>query len=126
MPALFNIGRCFIMVKIKSGKNELELKFGLGELNAIDKELGYEVRDINLGEGLETLLPKLQTGNVLAIAKIIKACTKGQKGRPKNEDELESVLNEIIEEYGSFKTFGKVLIEELGNKPLTQDLVKAK
>ena len=35
------------MVKIKSGKNELELKFGLGELNAIDKELGYEVRDIN-------------------------------------------------------------------------------
>lgn len=114
------------MVKIKNGKNELELKFGLGELNAIDKELGYEVRDINLGEGLETLLPKLQTGNVLAIAKIIKACTKGQKGSPKNEDELESVLNEIIEEYGSFKTFGKVLIEELGNKPLTQDLVKAK
>ena len=54
------------------------MKFGLGELNAIDKELGYEVRDINLGEGLETLLPK-QTGNVLAIAKIIKACTKGQK-----------------------------------------------
>lgn len=114
------------MITIKNGQNELELKFGLGELNAIDKELGYEVRGINLGEGLETLLPKLQTGNVLALSKIIKACTKGQKGRPKNDEELEKVLNGIFNEYGSFRAFGKVLIEELGNKPLTQDLVKTR
>ena len=114
------------MITINNGKHELELKFGLGELNAIDKELGYEVREINLGEGLEQLIPKLQSGNVLAIAKIIKATTKGQAGRPKNEDELEHILEHLIAEYGSFKKFGKLVIEELGNKPLTQDLVKNK
>ncbi|HDE0724196.1 TPA: tail assembly chaperone [Staphylococcus aureus] len=113
------------MVTIKNGKYDLELKFGLGELNAIDRALGYEVREINLGEGLETLLPKLQSGNVLAIAKIIKACTRGQKGHPRKE-ELEHILTGVVETYGSFKAFGKVLIEELGNKPLTQDLVKMK
>ncbi|HDJ2655846.1 TPA: phage tail protein [Staphylococcus aureus] len=114
------------MVTIKNGKYDLELKFGLGELNAIDRALGYEVREINLGEGLETLLPKLQSGNVLAIAKIIKACTRGQKGHPRKEEELEHILTGVVETYGSFQAFGKVLIEELGNKPLTQDLVKMK
>ena len=39
------------MITVKNDKYELELKFGLGELNAIDKALGYEVREINLGEG---------------------------------------------------------------------------
>ena len=111
------------MLTIKNGDKEIELKFGLGQLNAIDKELGLEIQEVSLGEGLEMLIPKLKSGNIIGIAKMIKAITRTDKNRPKNEEELELVLESIIEEHGSLKTFGQLVIDELGNRLLTQGLV---
>ena len=88
------------MITIKNGKKELEMHFGLGQLDAIDKALGFTVQDrINLGEGLEMLVPKLESGNLIAMSKIVKATTRNQKNAPKNDEELEEVerlLKELI------------------------------
>lgn len=111
------------MITIKNGDKDIELKFGLGQLNAIDKELGLEIQEVSLGEGLEMLIPKLKSGNIIGIAKMITAITRNDKNRPKNEDELESILEGIIKEHGSLKAFGRLVIDELGNKLLTRDLV---
>jgi len=111
------------MLTINVDEKVLELKFGLGELNAIDKALGLEVEKINLGEGFEMLVPKLQTANPLALAKIIPALTLGQHGRPKTEEEVVRVLEAVKEQYGSFQTFCEAVLEEMKNHFLTQDLV---
>jgi len=111
------------MITIKNGDKDIELKFGLGQLNAIDKELGLEIQEVSLGEGLEMLIPKLKSGNIIGIAKMITAITRSDKNRPKNEEELESILEGIIKEHGSLKGFGQLVINELGNKLLTRDLV---
>ncbi|EGQ4311742.1 TPA: phage tail protein [Staphylococcus pseudintermedius] len=111
------------MLTVNFNQTELEIHFGLGELTEIDKELGFDVRDVKLGEGLEMLVPKLQTGNPIAISKIVLATTRKQKGAPKNESDLEALLENIHNEYGTFKKFGEVVIEEMGKHVLTQDLV---
>lgn len=111
------------MITIKNGNKEIELKFGLGQLNAIDKELGLEIQEVSLGEGLEMLIPKLKSGNIIGIAKMINAITRNDKNRPKNEEELEAILEGIIKEHGSLKVFGEIIIKELGNRLLTRDLV---
>ncbi|HAR6525765.1 TPA: phage tail protein, partial [Staphylococcus pseudintermedius] len=41
------------MLTVNFNQTELEIHFGLGELTEIDKELGFDVRDVKLGEGLE-------------------------------------------------------------------------
>lgn len=112
------------MITVKNGNKEVELKFGIGQLTAIDKSLGLEVEKINLGEGLEMLVPKLHTGNIIGLSKVISAASVGQKGRPKTDEELEDMLVSARNEYGSFKAFGKAIIDVLGERPLTQDLVK--
>lgn len=112
------------MITIKNGKKELEMRFGLGQLDAIDKALGFTVQDrINLGEGLEMLVPKLESGNLIAMSKIIKATTKNQKNAPKTDEELEEILVSLINEYGSLKKFGDIIIEELGKNVLTLDIL---
>ncbi|UBH16405.1 tail assembly chaperone [Macrococcus armenti] len=112
------------MLTIKNGKHELELKFGIAELSAVDRALGLKVEQIDLGEGLEMLIPKLKTGNIVAVAKIISALTVNQKGRPKTDEELEAVLLSIIEEHKSIKNFSEKLLDELGKQPLTQELIQ--
>ncbi|CRI10274.1 TPA: tail assembly chaperone [Staphylococcus aureus] len=112
------------MVTVKNGKHELELKFGLCQLKSIDKELGLNVEKVNLGEGLSMLIPKLESGNVIGLAKIVSAATLGQKGRPKTDEELEEVLINARDEYGSFKKFGQAIIDVLGEQSLTLDLVQ--
>lgn len=112
-----------VNINLKTGK-VLELKFGLGELNAVDKALGLEIEQINLGEGYEMLVPKLKTGNVLALAKIIPALTLNQFGRPKTDDETLEVLKAVKEQYGSFQAFCDAVLEEMKHHFLTQDLVK--
>lgn len=112
------------MVTVKNGKHELELKFGLYQLKSIDKELGLNVEKVNLGEGLSMLIPKLESGNVIGLAKVVSAATLGQKGRPKTDEELEEVLINARDEYGSFKKFGQAIIDVLGEQSLTLDLVQ--
>ncbi|HDC8405197.1 TPA: tail assembly chaperone [Staphylococcus aureus] len=112
------------MVTVKNGKHELELKFGLGQLTSIDKALGLNVEKVNLGEGLSMLIPKLESGNIIGLAKIVSAATLGQKGRPKTDEELEAVLINARDEYGSFKKFGQAIIDVLGEQSLTLDLVQ--
>lgn len=112
-----------VNIKLENGK-VLELKFGLGELNAVDKALGLEIEQINLGEGFEMLVPKLRTGNVLALAKIIPALTLGQNGRPKTDNETLEVLKAVKGQYGSFQAFCDAVLDEMKHHFLTQDLVK--
>lgn len=100
------------------------MKFGLGQLTSIDKALGLNVEKVNLGEGLSMLIPKLESGNIIGLAKIVNAATLGQKGRPKTDEELEEVLINARDEYGSFKKFGQAIIDVLGERPLTRDLVQ--
>lgn len=112
-----------VNINLENGK-VLELKFGLGELNAVDKALGLEIEQINLGEGFEMLVPKLRTGNVLALAKIIPALTLGQNGRPKTDNETLEVLKAVKGQYGSFQAFCDAVLDEMKHHFLTQDLVK--
>lgn len=111
------------MVNIRVNDKDIELKFGIGELTAIDQELGLSVQDINLGEGLEMLAPKLQTGNLIGIAKVVKACLPN-KNKPKDDEALEEILEGILDDYETFEKFGESCIEQLGKKRLTQELVK--
>src|SRR5699024_10735115 len=112
------------MVNVKLKGKDTEIKFGIGELTAIDKELGFEIEEANLGEGHEMLVPKLKSGNLISVAKIVKACTQSNKNRPKTDEETEAVLEGILDEYGSFKKFGEACIDQLGKKRLTQELVE--
>lgn len=112
------------MVTVRTHKDEeVEIKFGLGELTKIDDELGFEVEKIRMGEGLEMLVPKLKTGNLIAISKIIK-CTLPTKKVPKKEEEIEQILINVIEDYGSLQAFGEKCIKKLKDNLLTQDLVQ--
>lgn len=64
---------------IKFKDKELELSFGLGFLNKIDKELGLEVEQMTIGQGLNMLVPNLQNGNIVALSKVIKSATAHHK-----------------------------------------------
>ncbi|MEF2293144.1 tail assembly chaperone [Virgibacillus dokdonensis] len=101
---------------------EIELSFGLRTLTEIDKDLGLEIEGANLGEGLEMLVPKLQSGNIIGLSKIIKAATAHDKRAPKTYEDLEHVLDDIAENQG-FEKFGQQVIEELGKRPMTRSLV---
>lgn len=101
---------------------EIQLVFGLRTLTEIDRELGFEIEGASLGEGLEMLIPKLQTGNIVGLSKIIKAATSHDKKPPKTFDELEEVLDGIAENEG-FESFGEQIIEELGKRPMTRSLL---
>ncbi|WP_080875545.1 tail assembly chaperone [Oceanobacillus timonensis] len=101
---------------------EIELSFGLRTLTEIDKELGFEIEGANLGEGLEMLVPKLQSGNIIGLSKVIKAASSHDKKSPKTYEELEKVLDDIAEKEG-FEAFGEQVIEELGKRPMTRNLV---
>lgn len=109
-------------MEIKFKDKELELSFGLGFLNKIDKELGLEVEQMTIGQGLNMLVPNLSNGNVVALAKVIKAATAHHKKKPQTDEELETVLEDIAENEG-IDTFCEQIIEELGKRPLTQNLV---
>ncbi|MEX5849432.1 tail assembly chaperone [Staphylococcus saprophyticus] len=109
-------------MEIKFNGKELELSFGLGFLNDIDRDLGFEAEQMSIGEGLNMLVPKLSNGNVVALAKIIKAATAHHKKHPKTNEELEPILEGIAENEG-IQPFCDDVIKELGKKPLTQNLV---
>ncbi|GGJ85958.1 hypothetical protein GCM10007063_05540 [Lentibacillus kapialis] len=101
---------------------EIELSFGLRTLTEIDKALGFEIEGANLGEGLEMLVPKLQSGNIIGLSKVIKAASSHDKKAPKTYEDLEQVLDSIAENEG-FEAFGEQIIEELGKRPMTRNLV---
>ncbi|MBU8567588.1 tail assembly chaperone [Virgibacillus pantothenticus] len=101
---------------------EIELKFGLRTLTEIDKELGFEVEGARLGQGLEMLVPKLESGNIIGLSKIIKAATAHDKKSPKTYEDLELVLDNIAENVG-YEEFGQQVLEELGKRPMTRGLL---
>ncbi|WP_181350481.1 tail assembly chaperone [Thalassobacillus sp. CUG 92003] len=101
---------------------EIELVFGLRTLTEIDRELGFEIEGASLGEGLEMLIPKLRSGNIVGISKIVKAATSHDKKSPKTFEELETVLDDIAENDG-FEAFGEQVIDELGKRPMTRSLL---
>ncbi|WP_369040761.1 tail assembly chaperone [Staphylococcus epidermidis] len=101
---------------------ELELSFGLRFVNEIDRELGFDVDQMAVGQGLNLLVPNLKTNNIAALSKIVKAAVAHHKKAPKTDEDLEEVLKDIIENKG-LKEFCEETIEELGKNVLTQNLV---
>ena len=94
-------------MEIKFNGKTIKLSFGLKFLNIIDKEMGMEAEQVNFGKGTEMLVPALE------------------KGAPKTEEDLEVVVEDIIENTG-LEEFCNEVIEELGKRVLTQNLVPKK
>lgn len=109
-------------MEINFNGKELELSFGLGFLNEIDKELGFEVEQMSIGQGLNMLIPNLLQGNPVALSKVIKASTSHHKKSPESFDELEVILTDIAEKDG-IEEFSEQIVKELGKRVLTQNLV---
>ncbi|WP_194745922.1 tail assembly chaperone [Staphylococcus chromogenes] len=101
---------------------ELDLSFGLKFLDNIDRDLGFTVEQMQIGQGLEMLVPNLDAGNLVALAKVLKAATAHHKKGPKTIEDLEPVIEEIVES-DKVQEFCDEIIEELGKRPLTQNLV---
>ena len=91
-------------------------------LNIIDKEMGMEAEQVNFGKGTEMLVPAPESHSVVDVAKVIKAATAQEKGAPKTEEDLEAVVEDVIENTG-LEEFCNEVIEELGKRVLTQNLV---
>ena len=107
-------------MEIKFNGKTIELSFGLKFLNIIDKEMGMEAEQVNFGKGTEMLVPALESHSVVDVAKVIKAATA-----PKTEEDLEAVVEDVIENTG-LEEFCNEVIEELGKRVLTQNLVPKK
>lgn len=107
---------------INFNDKELEMSFGLKFLNEIDKELGFDVEQMAVGQGLNLLVPNLRTNNIAALSKIIKASVCHHKKYPKTDEELETVLKDIIENK-DISEFCEEILNELGKNVLTQNLV---
>ncbi|MDU3794837.1 MAG: tail assembly chaperone [Staphylococcus epidermidis] len=112
-------------MEIKFNGKTIELSFGLKFLNIIDKEMGMEAEQVNFGKGTEMLVPALESHSVVDVAKVIKAATAQEKGAPKTEEDLEAVVEDVIENTG-LEEFCNEVIEELGKRVLTQNLVPKK
>ena len=112
-------------MEIKFNGKTIELSFGLKFLNIIDKEMGMEAEQVNFGKGTEMLVPALESHSVVDVAKVIKAATEQEKGAPKTEEDLEAVVEDVIENAG-LEEFCNEVIEELGKRVLTQNLVPKK
>ena len=108
-------------MEIKFNGKTIKLSFGLKFLNIIDKEMGMEAEQVNFGKGTEMLVPALESHSVVDVAKVIKAATAQEKA-PKTEEDLEVVVEDIIENTG-LEEFCNEVIEELGKRVLTQNLV---
>ena len=108
-------------MEIKFNGKTIELSFGLKFLNIIDKEMGMEAEQVNFGKGTEMLVPALESHSVVDVAKVIKAATAQEKGAPKTEEDLEAVI-----ENTGLEEFCNEVIEELGKRVLTQNLVPKK
>ena len=83
--------------------------------------MGMEAEQVNFGKGTEMLVPALESHSVVDVAKVIKAATAQEKA-PKTEEDLEAVVENVIENTG-LEEFCNEVIEELGKRVLTQNLV---
>lgn len=99
----------------------LDLSFGFKALSIIDKRLGMEIEQMSIGQGLQLLVPNLEQGNPITIGEVILAATAHHKKAPK-EDDLDEILDEIADNEG-FEQFGQDIINELGKRPTTRNLL---
>ena len=76
---------------------------------------------MNIGQGLNMIVPNLSNGNVVALGEVIQAATASQK-YPKTDEDIEAVLEDIAETTG-IQEYCDEILEELGKKRLTQNLV---
>ena len=66
-------------MEIKFNGKELELSFGFKFLKLVDKALGFEAEQMNIGQGLNMIVPNLSNGNVVALGEVIQAATAHHK-----------------------------------------------
>ena len=109
-------------MEIKFNGKELELSFGFKFLKLVDKALGFEAEQMNIGQGLNMIVPNLSNGNVVALGEVIQASTAHHKKYPKTDEDIEAVLEDIAETTG-IQEYCDEILEELGKKRLTQNLV---
>lgn len=109
-------------MEIKFNGKELELSFGFKFLKLVDKALGFEAEQMNIGQGLNMIVPNLSNGNVVALGEVIQAATAHHKKYPKTDEDIEGVLEDIAENIG-IQEYCDEILEELGKKRLTQNLV---
>ena len=71
---------------------------------------------MTIGQGLNMLVPNLQNGNIVALAKVIKSATAHHKKKPQTDEELETVLEDIA------KTKVLILLVNKSSKNWERDL----
>lgn len=101
---------------------ELELRFDFRFLREIDNILGFKMEEMSIGQGVSMLPAGLEMGNPVVIGETILAATKSHKKAPSIKD-LDDILDDIAENIG-LEEFGQQVIEELGKRPMTRNLVE--
>lgn len=103
--------------------NELELSFGFKFLRLIDQRLGLKMEEASIGQGVSLLPMGLETGNPVVIGEVILAATAHYKKKSPTVDDMDDILDDVAENVG-LEEFGEQVIEELGKRPMTRNLVK--
>ena len=95
-----------MIVNIKN--KEYQLSFGIAFIRALDaKYFTPGVGGAKFGLGVEVSVPKLLTGDVVALADMIYEATASEKNRPTQKDvdsyidgveDVEALFDEVIEE----------------------------
>lgn len=115
----------FIIYKEK----ELELRFDFTALKLLDKKVGLNYEQVNLGQGLSTFAGYLQSNSIIALAAGIEAGLEhyrlkyGSAHVPTTDREMDTLLNDIAENEDGIENMCKGMLNELGKRPLTRSLL---
>lgn len=101
---------------------EIELVFGFKFLKVIDKKLGIDMDGASIGQGVSLLPVGLSTGNPVTIGHVILAATSHLKKSFSDKD-VDEILDDIAENVG-LEEFGQDILEELGKRAMTRNLVE--
>lgn len=109
-------------MNITLNKKDIELKFDFKFLREIDSRLGIKMEGGSIGQGVSMLPLGLSAGNPVTIGETILAATAYKQKKRPTVDDLDDILDDIAENVG-LEEFGEQIIEELGKRPMTRNLV---
>ncbi|WP_079475617.1 tail assembly chaperone [Marinococcus halophilus] len=109
---------------------DLQLKFNLTAIRQIDKTLGFGMDDVQMGQGIGTLVPNLESGNMIAVAAAVEGGLAHLKKKfgaayiPSDDDEMFDLLNDVAEQHGGdLQPFADEILDELGKQPATRSML---
>ena len=95
-----------MILKIKD--KEYEVHFGIAFVRELDKKHAIELKGGGkFGLGLETVIPKLLSDDVITLAEVLYEGTAAEKGRPSQKDidvyvdnveDIDALFEEVIDE----------------------------